>query len=145
MSEDRSTDQLIAGPLLPEIRFGPITRSMLALYAGVSGDHDPVHIDIDFAQAAGHEDVFAHGMLTFGVLARVVSEWCGVERLISFEARFVSITHLHDLITCSAAVIECFEVNGGRRARLRVTALVQNNRTTITGEAVVALDGRWPS
>src|SRR3546814_1755994 len=55
--------------------------SLLALYAGASGDHDPVHIDIDFARAAGLPDVFAHGMLSFGLLSRMVTQWCGVERL----------------------------------------------------------------
>jgi acyl dehydratase len=41
-----------------------ITRATLALYAGASGDHNPVHIDIDAAHAVGIDDVFAHGMLS---------------------------------------------------------------------------------
>jgi acyl dehydratase len=41
--------------------FPKITRAMLALYAGASGDHNPIHIDSDFAKAAGFPDVFAQG------------------------------------------------------------------------------------
>src|SRR3546814_3285362 len=96
------------GSALPELSFGPISRSLLALYAGASGDHDPVHIDIDFARAAGLPDVFAHGMLSFGLLSRMVTQWCGVERLREIGARFVAITQVHDLITGCGTVIECF-------------------------------------
>ena len=41
------------GDELPEENFGPITRSTLALLAGGSGDHNPIHIDLDFARSAG--------------------------------------------------------------------------------------------
>jgi len=62
-----------AGDRLPEIDFGRISRATLALYAGASGDHNAIHIDSDFARKAGVDDVFAQGMLSMGVLARVVT------------------------------------------------------------------------
>ena len=140
MSGQARAVQVEPGDVLPELRFGPITRAMLALYAGVSGDHDPVHIDIDFARQAGLDDVFAHGMLTFGVLSGVVSRWRGIERLRAFEARFVSIVHVRDVISCSATVIECFEAPDGRRARITLLALTQDGRRALTGEAIVSLE-----
>ena len=39
--------------IFPTSEHAPITRTMLALYAGASGDHNPIHIDIDFAKKAG--------------------------------------------------------------------------------------------
>ena len=39
-------------------------RATLALFAGASGDHNPIHIDLDVARSAGLDDVFAHGMLS---------------------------------------------------------------------------------
>ncbi|MTD58954.1 MaoC/PaaZ C-terminal domain-containing protein [Amycolatopsis pithecellobii] len=131
--------QIETGTMLPEISFGPISRAMLALYAGVSGDHDPVHIDTDFAKAAGLPDVFAHGMLSFGVLSRVVTQWCGAERLRAFGARFVSITHVHDVLTCRGRVTECVDEDGERRARIEVVVTAQDGRQTLVGEATVAL------
>ena len=128
------------GDTLPEMQFGPISRKVLALYAGASGDHNPAHIDIDFAKAAGLPDVFAHGMLSFGVLSRVVTEWVGGEQLRSFGARFVSITQVHDLITCRGTVTETFEEDGERRARVEVSATAQDGRQTLLGQAVIALD-----
>jgi len=131
------------GTVLPDLAFGPISRTLLALYAGVSGDHDPVHIDVDFAREAGLPDVFAHGMLSFGVLARVVTRWSGVAALRSFRARFVSITHVHDLITCRGTVTEYREEGGERRARIDLVVTAQDGRRTLTGEAVVAIGRFW--
>ena len=102
---------------LADVQVGPISRSMLALYAGASGDHNRIHIDQDFALAAGLPDVIAQGMLPFGVLAQVVTRWAGIQRLRGISARFVSMTRVHDVITCSGTVIERFEADGETRVR----------------------------
>lgn len=127
------------GAVLPEVEFGPIARATLALYAGASGDHNPAHIDIDFARQAGLPDVFAHGMLSFGALTRVVTNWAGISALREFGARFVSITQVHDRITCKATILERFEADGEQRARLAIVATAQDGRETLNGDAVVAL------
>lgn len=128
------------GDKLPSSTFGPINRTVLALYAGASGDHNPAHIDLDFARAAGLPDVFAHGMLSFGVLAQVVTRWCGMARLRRFGARFVSVTQVHDLITCGGEVTERFEVDGETLLRVTIVATAQDGRRTLAGEALVAAD-----
>ncbi|QGN55036.1 MaoC/PaaZ C-terminal domain-containing protein [Novosphingobium sp. Gsoil 351] len=135
-----ATDRIRAGDTLSEIRFGPISRTTLALYAGASDDHNPVHIDLDFARQAGLDDVFAHGMLSFGVLTRVVTQRFGAARLRSFGARFTAITHVHDVVSCHASVSECFEEDGERLARIAVFAQTAGGVTTLSGEAIVALD-----
>ena len=127
------------GEHLPSTTFGPVTRTMLALYAGASGDHHPAHIDIDFAKKAGLPDVFAHGMLSFGGLAQVVTRWAGLGRLRSFGARFVSMTQVHDLISCSGKVTERFEEGGESRLRIALVAETQDGRQTLLREAVVAV------
>src|SRR6478736_3981985 len=58
------------GQQLPPLTLPPLSRATLALYAGASGDHNPNHIDSDFARAAGMEDVFAQGMLAMAWLGR---------------------------------------------------------------------------
>ena len=63
----RAYDAVSVGDVLPPLSLPPVTRATLALYAGASGDHNPIHIDVDFARAAGMPDVFAHGMLRDGV------------------------------------------------------------------------------
>jgi acyl dehydratase len=53
----------------------PISRATLALFAGASGDHNPIHIDLDVARSAGLDDVFAHGMLSMAYLGRLLTGW----------------------------------------------------------------------
>ncbi len=61
------------GDELPELTTRPISRTTLALFAGASGDHNPIHIDTDFARKAGMDDVFAHGMLSMAYLGRLLT------------------------------------------------------------------------
>lgn len=127
------------GDALRPLTFGPISRATLALYAGASGDHNPIHIDSDMAKAAGMPDVFAQGMLSAGVLARLITEWVGPDCLLSITARFIAMTHVHDVVTCTGDIIEFLERNGERCARVAIQASIGNGRPTIEGEALVVL------
>ncbi|NYZ15794.1 dehydratase [Azospirillum sp. RWY-5-1] len=133
------TDLANAGPgdALAPVLFGPITRTTLALYAGASGDHNPAHIDIDFARKAGLEDVFAHGMLSMAELARVVTRWAGLGRVESLSTRFLAITPVGATVTCRGEVVERFERNGEPRLRVALTAEIDGGVRTLAGEAVL--------
>lgn len=117
----------------------PVNRAMLALYAGASGDHVPLHIDTDVARKAGMPDVFAHGMLVAAWLGRMLTDAAGVSALRELDMRFTGITHLHNQITCRATVRELFEEQGERRARLDVLAENQYGQAKVVGKAVVAM------
>lgn len=117
----------------------PVTRHMLALYCGASGDHNPIHVDIDFAKAAGMPDVFAHGMLSMAFLGRLVTKLAPQTELRSFGARFTSITQLGSEITCTAKLVERFEEDGEKRAKLELVAADQKGDVKLMGDAVVAL------
>ena len=92
------------GDKIPDLVIEPITRSTLALYAGASGDHNPIHIDLDFAKEAGMKDVFAHGMLIMAYLGRAVTNIVPQSNLKNFSVRFSSITNIGDILTCSGEV-----------------------------------------
>ena len=57
--------------------WGPVTREMIKEYAKTSGDHNNIHTDDEYAQKMGLKGVIAHGMLSFGVLNRFVSDLAG--------------------------------------------------------------------
>ncbi len=89
---DIRPDTAQIGDTLPSLTFGPISRTTLALYAGASQDHNPIHIDTDFARNAGLDDVFAHGMLSMAQLGRLVTDWAGHGKLRGLSSRFTAIT-----------------------------------------------------
>ncbi len=127
------------GDTIPTFATAPITRTTLALYAGASGDHNPMHIDSDFAKRAGESDVFAHGMLSMAYLSRAVLGYVPQTHIRSYGVRFQSIVRIGDIVTCNGKVVELFEKNGEKRARLELTAMTSKGAVALAGEAVVAL------
>jgi acyl dehydratase len=126
------------GHALPALELPPISRLTLALYCGASGDHNPIHVDSDFARSAGMPDVFAHGMLSAAWLARVLTNWVPQQAIRSFDVRFAAITHVGERITCTATVVEKFERDGQRCVKLQLATANQDGLTKLTGEALVA-------
>lgn len=69
-----------------------LTRTDLVQYAGASGDFNPMHHDEVLAKKAGLPSVFGHGMLSMGILGSAVTDFVGVQRLKSYDVRFVKQT-----------------------------------------------------
>lgn len=124
------------GPLTIE----PITRTTLALFAGGSGDHNPIHIDLDAARAAGMDDVFAHGMLSMAYLGRLLTSWVPQERVRSLHVRFTAITPVHAQPVCFGKVFAIEDHAGERRAHIEVNVELSDGTTTLVGDATVAVD-----
>ncbi len=132
-------DTVKVGDELPVISKPAITRTTLALFAGASNDHNPIHIDIDFARKAGLDDVFAHGMLGMAYLGQLLTNWVSQQSLRTFGVRFGAITNLGDKITCTGRVVEKFEQDGELRIRLEIQAANQNDEIKLIGQAEIAL------
>ena len=124
------------GDSLPAVTSKPISRTTLALFAGASGDHNPIHIDIDFAKAAGMPDVFAHGMLGMAYLGHLLTAWVPQQAVREFSTRFVAITQVHAVVTCTGRVVEKRE---GNLVALEIEAADQNGDVKLAGQALVEL------
>lgn len=127
------------GQQLPELALPAISRTTLALFAGGSGDHNPIHVDVDFARSAGMQDVFAHGMLSMAYLGRLLTNWIPQEQVRSLSARFVSITPVGAVPTCSAAVTAVEERHDEVIATLALEVRLTDGTVTLQGEATIAL------
>jgi acyl dehydratase len=131
-------DAVNVGDVLPPLSLPPLTRTTLALYAGASGDHNPMHIDIDFARAAGMPDVFAHGMLSMAWLGRLLTEWAPQRDLREWSVRFSAITHVGERIVCTGRVTEKLERDGEPLLRVAVSTANEAGAIKLTGEALIA-------
>jgi acyl dehydratase len=127
------------GDELPPLKLPPITRHQLALYCGGSGDHNPIHVDIDFAKKFGFKDVFAHGMLSMAFLGRLATSWVPQAQVRKLGTRFTSITWVGDQITVSGKVTGKREENGEKLVDLELKCTNQNGQNTLEGSATVAL------
>lgn len=124
--------------MLPPLTLPPISRHTLALFAGASGDHNPIHIDIDFAKKAGMPDVFAQGMLSMAYLGRLVTRWVPQSQLRGFGVRFAAVTHIGEMITCSGKVVEKLREGQEKLLRLELQTANEKGEIKLAGEAFIA-------
>ena len=130
---------LQVGDALPALVLPVVARRTLALYAGASGDDNPIHIDIDFARAAGVGDVFAHGMLQMAYLGRLLTNWVPQAHLRSFSARFTAITRVGEALTCTGVIAEKTERLGERLVRLDLSVTGAGGEQKVSGQALIVL------
>ena len=82
-----------------------LSRTEIAMYAGASGDFNPLHTDEVYAtRVAGYDTVIAHGQLTMALTAKLVTQWVDEARLVSFGVRFVRQVWPGDTLTVTATV-----------------------------------------
>ncbi|WP_350297223.1 MaoC family dehydratase [Limnohabitans sp. Rim8] len=127
------------GDIIPVLALPPVSRLNLALYCGASGDHNPIHVDIDFVRTTGLPDVIAHGMLSMAWLGRLLTNWVPQTAIREYSVRFAAMTHTGEVISCTGEVTDKFEHAGEQRVRLSLTTANAEGQVKLSGEAVIAL------
>ena len=130
-------DKVSVGEKIPDLVIEPVTRSTLALYAGASGDHNPIHIDLDFARKAGMNDVFAHGMLIMAYLGRAITNIAPQSSLRNFNVRFSSITNVGNVLTCSGQVKKIYNHDYMRLVVLDLMVADGSGDIKVSGTATI--------
>ncbi|MCC7076269.1 MAG: hypothetical protein IT198_04010 [Acidimicrobiia bacterium] len=130
--------RLTVGTRGPDWSSDPLTRTDFVRYAGASGDMNPVHHDDTIAQAIGNPSVFAHGMLTAGLLSSYLVDWLGVGTLRSFKVRFREKVLPADVLTCQAEVTDVAAGNDGKVATIACSVVREDGSVAIEGTATAA-------
>lgn len=125
--------EIAVGTELPPLRIERVTRRILALFAGGSNDHQPVHIDIDAARVRGRDDVIAHGMLSMAYMGRLLTDWAPQDRIRSYSARFAAIMPVNAEPSCAGKIIAI----DGNLATVAMTVTLADGTVTAKGEAVI--------
>ncbi len=114
-----------------------VTESDVVLYAGITGDFNPAHVDEVQASTSRFGGRIAHGLLSAGFISA-----CMGTRLpgpgtiyLSQSLKFTRPVRIGDTVTARVEVLEWNE--GKRRARLATTCRNQRNEVVIEGEALV--------
>ena len=117
-----------------------LSRTQIVQYAGASGDFNPVHIDETVATGqAGHPSVFAHGMLTMGLTAKLLTDWLGDGVLRRYSVRFVSPVWPGDTLTARATVTTIETDADHATVDIEIETVNQNAQPVVTGAAVAVL------
>jgi len=136
-----SAKDLKAGDTHEEVVVDDLKRTQVVMYAGASGDYNPLHTDEIFAtKVAGYPTVFAHGMLTMGMTGTMLTNYVGDGRLTKYGVRFVSQVWPGDTLTARAEVEAVREENGQHLVDLKISTVNQDGREVLTGSATARVD-----
>lgn len=126
-------DDVEVGTELPAQSF-PAQRVNLVMYAGASGDFNPIHWNERFATAVGLPNVIAHGMFTMAQAVRVVTDWVGDPGAVEdYGVRFTRPVVVPD--DDRGATIE---VTGVVKEKLDDKRVAVDLSARVTGETVLA-------
>ena len=134
-------DDVNEGDEAPVVRH-ELTRTDLVMYAGASGDFNPMHHDEVKAKEAGLPSVFGHGMFSMGLLGRAITDWVGVGNLRNFKVRFTKQTWPGETLASKIVVTAKRKDDGDNLVDLDVELTNENGEVKVAGSAVAALPSR---
>jgi 3-hydroxybutyryl-CoA dehydratase len=113
-----------------------ITEEDVFLFAGITGDRNPVHISKEFAAKTRFGERIAHGILTAGLISAVIGmKLPGPGCLyVSQTLSFLAPVKIGDEITARAEIVE---VISEKRLKLRTQCINQRKEVVLEGEAII--------
>ena len=120
-----------------------VTQAQIDAYAAASGDHNPLHVDPEFARTTPLGGTVAHGMLVLAWLAALLTDAFGRAWLEggTLRIRFRAPARPGDVLHLSAVVEVVTSDETGGTAQMRVAVVNQHQEDVIDGRATVAVGG----
>ena len=115
-----------------------VSESDVYLFAGISGDFNPAHINQAYAEQTPFKTRIAHGMLSASFISTVLgTQLPGPGAIyISQSLTFLAPVAIGDTITATAEVVEILAAK--KRVRLKTFCTNQNGKEVLTGEALIS-------
>lgn len=115
-----------------------VSEADIYMYAGVTGDVNPAHIDEVYASNTFFKTRIAHGMLLAGFISTVLGNKLPGYGTIYMkqEVEFLAPVRIGDTVTARAKVVEI--IQDKNRVLLRTTCVNQDGVTVVDGEALVS-------
>lgn len=132
----KSIDELEVGQ---SARFSKtVTESDIYLYAGISGDFNPAHVNEEYAKDTFFKTRIAHGMLSAAFISTVIGTLLPGPGSIYLrqEVNFLAPVKIGDTVTAVAEVVEIDTAK--KKVRLNTTCTIQDGTKVIEGQALVS-------
>ncbi len=116
-----------------------LTRTDLVVYAGASGDFNPMHHDEVQATAAGQPSVFGHGMFSMGLCGTALTDYVGIANVRRFGVRFAKQTWPGERLQTRIVVTAVREEDGEHLVDLDVRLVNDAGEEKVVGSATAAV------
>src|SRR4051812_35306253 len=116
-----------------------VTDELIREFAELSGDHNPIHLDEEFARSTRFGQRIAHGMLSGAFISAVLGNEFNASKIVYLgqAMRFTAPTFIGDIITTTATVTHIRDDKG--IVTLATECRKQTGENTLTGEAKVMI------
>ncbi len=115
-----------------------VTETDIYLFAGVTGDFNPAHINEAYAQGTFFKTRIAHGMLSAGFISTVIGTRLPGPGTVYLQQtlKFLAPVRIGDTVTAEVAVLE--KMDDKKRVRLKTVCVNQDGVQVLSGEALVS-------
>jgi len=115
-----------------------VSETDVYMYAGITGDLNPAHINEEYAAGTFFKNRIAHGMLTAGFISAVIGmQLPGPGTIYMGQTlQFLAPVRIGDTVTAKVEVVE--KIDEKKRVRLATTCTNQEGTQLISGEAMVS-------
>jgi 3-hydroxybutyryl-CoA dehydratase len=136
---------MIAGKSIDQIKVGDtaefaktVTETDIYLYAGITGDFNPAHVNEVYAKNTFFKTRIAHGMLTAGFISAIIANQLPGPGTIYLkqDLSFLAPVHIGDTITGRVEILELIPEKN--RVRIKTTCSNQDGVMVISGEGLVS-------
>ncbi len=136
---------MITGKTISELQVGQtaefsktVSETDIYLYAGITGDFNPAHVNEAYAQNTFFKTRIAHGMLTAGFISAIIANQLPGPGTIYLQQTlsFLAPVRIGDTITGRVEVLECIAEKN--RVRLKTTCQNQDGVVVLQGEGLVS-------
>ena len=136
---------MIAGKSIDQIKVGDtaefaktVTETDIYLYAGITGDFNPAHVNEVYAKNTFFKTRIAHGMLTAGFISAIIANQLPGPGTIYLkqDLSFLAPVHIGDTITVMVEILELIPEKN--RVRIKTTCSNQDGVIVISGEGLVS-------
>jgi acyl dehydratase len=142
MSQQLYYEDITVGSEITPLVRQPTTRQ-LVMWAGASGDYNPIHYDQDFAQSRGLPGVIVHGQLVFSFLGQLMTDWIGEQgSLRKLTCSYKGMNFPDETITARGKVTKKYIEDGAHRVECNIWTENPKGEKTASGMAIVITPSR---
>jgi 3-hydroxybutyryl-CoA dehydratase len=143
--DETGKEERMIGKTMTEIHLGDsaefsktVSETDIYLYAGITGDFNPAHVNAAYAEKTFFKTRIAHGMLTAGFISTILGTLLPGPGTVYLkqELRFMAPVRIGDTITARAEVTA--KVEEKNKITFKTTCINQDGTVVLDGEAMVS-------
>ncbi|MBI21756.1 MAG: protein dehydratase [Chloroflexi bacterium] len=128
------------GDKLPIIR-KKITQEIIDSYALISGDHNPIHLDKEYAKSTRFKSRIAHGMITLAIVTEMLQDFFSYNLLSNgkIKTKFTAPVFPDEVVNTYGKISSINKIGNKKNITCEIGCLKSNGEKVIEGEAIITI------